>query len=308
MLWTAHTVWPTIPRLLFHCFSLFKMNYSVRSRDVLQEHRLCNMLNCEDLSDDVYEDMAATLAIKPITKERLRKIPRTNTYANSVNAYVGRPRSGKTYLALHDIISVIRNDSNVHLLVYINEKGDCDDDTFDRFQELIDVPVIFVKYSDCEKFLKTLLDYKQIYNKIKNNNVPAKEIPEKVSTELFESLHIDDFSRDHLHTLIMLEDATNSKALRKADSYINDLLTRCAHTQFSFFIIIHYWKALTPNIKANLSTIYIFGGYSRQQMQYMLSQMNIPISFKELYPVYANMGAYGKLVVDANTCQFNILK
>ena len=274
------------------------------------------MLNCEDsdtgdaaedLSDDVYEDMAATLAIKPITKERLRKIPRTNTYANSVNAYVGRPRSGKTYLALHDIISVIRNDSNVHLLVYINEKGDCDDDTFDRFQELIDVPVIFVKYSDCEKFLKTLLDYKQIYNKIKNNNVPAKEIPEKVSTELFESLHIDDFSRDHLHTLIMLEDATNSKALRKADSYINDLLTRCAHTQFSFFILIHYWKALTTNIKANLSTIYIFGGYSRQQLQYMLYQMAITSSLKELFPVYNSMPRYSKLAIDCNTGDFKIM-
>ena len=292
------------------------MNYSVRSRDVLQEHRLCNMLKCEDsdtgdavedLSDDVYEDMAATLAIKPITKERLRKIPRTNTYANSVNAYVGRPRSGKTYLALHDIISVIRNDSNVHLLVYINEKGDCDDDTFDRFQELIDVPVIFVKYSDCEKFLKQLLDYKQIYNKIKNNSVPAKEIPENVSTELFEALHIDDFSRDHLHTLIMLEDATNSQALRKADSYINDLLTRCAHTQFSFFILIHYWKALTTNIKANLSTIYIFGGYSRQQLQYMLYQMAITSSLKELFPVYNSMPRYSKLAIDCNTGDFKIM-
>ena len=271
-------------------------------------HHMPDVYGREDSSDDdVFEDMATMLSIKPITKERLRKIPRTNTYANSVNAYVGRPRSGKTYLALHDIISVLRNDPNTHLLVYINEKGDSDDDTFDRFEELITVPVVFVKYADSEKFLKQLLDYKQIYNKIKNNKIQQEDIPKNVTEELLEALYINDFSRDHLHTLIMLEDATNSKQLRRPDSYINDLLTRCAHTQFSFFILIHYWKALTTNIKANLSTIYIFGGYSRQQLQYMLYQMAIASSLKELFPQYNSMSRYSKLCIDCNTGEFKIV-
>ena len=71
-------------------------------------------------TDDVLEDMNALLAANPITKERLRVIEGTHSYANSVNVYVGRPRSGKTYLALHDVISIVRNDPNTHLLVYIN--------------------------------------------------------------------------------------------------------------------------------------------------------------------------------------------
>jgi hypothetical protein len=104
-----------------------------------------------DESDNVSEDMNALLAINPIVKERLRKINGTNTYANSVNVYVGRPRSGKTFQALHDIIAVLRNDSNVHMLIYINESGEIDDDTFERFQELITVPISFVKYKDAEK-------------------------------------------------------------------------------------------------------------------------------------------------------------
>ena len=257
----------------------------------------------------VEEDMQTMLALKPITKEKLRKIPRTNTYANSVNVYVGRPRSGKTYLAIHDIISVLRNDPNTHLLVYINEKGECDDDTFERFQELIEVDVVFVKYEDAEDFLKQLLNYKHIYNKIKDNNCES-EVPENVSKELFQNLHLQDsgFSRNYLHTLILLEDATNSKQLRKADSYINDLLTRCAHTQFSFFIIIHYWKALTTNIKANLSTIYIFGGYSRQQLQYMIYQMNTGESYKELLQKYSSIGRFGKLMIDCISQQTYLLK
>jgi hypothetical protein len=132
----------------------------------------------------------------------------------------------------------------------------------------------------------------------------TSEIPTSVKTELCENLFIDDFKKDYLHTLILTEDATNAKVLRKPDSYINDLLTRCAHTQFSFFILIHYWKALTTNIKANLSTIYIFGGYSRQQLSYMLYQMNIPITMKELMNQYSKMGQYRKLVIDCNLGEF----
>ena len=257
--------------------------------------------------DDVTEDMNIMLEINPIKKEKLRKISRTNTYANSVNVYVGRPRSGKTYLALHDIISVVRSDPSVHLLVYINESGTCDDDTFDRFQQLITVPIIYVKYSQCEKYLKQLLSYKNVYNKIKSCNIPLTEIPKEVRNELFDHLCIEDFRKDYLHTLILTEDATNAKVLRKPDSYINDLLTRCAHTQFSFFILIHYWKALTTNIKANLSTIYIFRGYSRQQLTYMLYQMNLPVSVKELWNSYAGMGEYGKLMIDCNMCDYKVL-
>ena len=257
--------------------------------------------------DDVIEDMNIMLEVNPIKKEKLRKISRTNTYANSVNVYVGRPRSGKTYLALHDIISVVRADPCVHLLVYINESGTCDDDTFDRFQQLITVPIIYVKYDQCEKYLKQLLEYKNIYNKIKSSNMHTSEIPTSVKTELCENLFIDDFKKDYLHTLILTEDATNAKVLRKPDSYINDLLTRCAHTQFSFFILIHYWKALTTNIKANLSTIYIFRGYSRQQLTYMLYQMNLPVSVKELWNSYAGMDEYGKLMIDCNLCQYRVM-
>ena len=257
--------------------------------------------------DDVTEDMNAILAANPITKERLRCIPNTHTYANSVNVYVGRPRSGKTYLALHDIISVIRNDETAHLLVYINESGQCDDDTFQRFQQLIEIPIMFVKYADAEQYLRQLNQYKQIYNRIKDTNTSIQEIPKAVISDIQHHLHITDFRLPHLHTLILLEDATNSRAIRKTDSYINDLLTRCAHTQFSFFILIHYWKALTTNIKANLSTIYIFGGYSRQQLQYMLYQMNIPVSFKELMPHYMRMPQYGKLMIDCNAGSFDLI-
>ena len=59
----------------------------------------CNEPWCEAV-DDVALEMECQLAANPIVKEKLRKIPNTNTYANSLNVFVGRQRSGKSYQAI----------------------------------------------------------------------------------------------------------------------------------------------------------------------------------------------------------------
>jgi hypothetical protein len=239
---------------------------------------------------DAIEDMNAIENINDDTKEQLHYITNTNIYANSVNAYVGRPRSGKTFSAVRDIINVIRNDPNVNALIYINESGELDDDTFKRFTQLIDVPIVYVKYNDADNYLQRICQYKQYYNQIKERHL-ENQCPKQYAEDIFETLNIDSFDLPYLHTLVLLEDATNSKSLKNPNSFVNDLLVRCAHTQLSFFILIHYWKALTTNVKANLSSIRIFPCYSRQQLSYMLYQMNIPISFKELYDKYSQLDA-----------------
>jgi hypothetical protein len=248
---------------------------------------------------DAIDDMNYILENNPIVKEKLRTIDNTNIYANSVNVYVGRPRSGKTFSAIRDIINVIRNDDNVNCLIYINDKGQLDDDTFSRFTQLITVPIIYVKYSDANEFLKNYTQYKQYYNQIVERHLQSK-VPSNLQNELFQHLYISDYDKEYLHTLILCEDATN--ALNKC-SYINDLLVRCAHTQLSFFILIHYWKALTTNIKANLSSIRIFSGYSKQQLSYMLYQMNINESFNNIYEQYRQMIDHDSLFIDCILCE-----
>ena len=79
----------------------------------------------------------------------------------------------------------------------------------------------------------------------------------------------------------MFEDATQFMKSKGAD-YVNNLMTKCRHMQCSFFVIIHYWKALSTNLKSNLSTIYIFNGYSKQQLSYILYQINVNASLYTL--------------------------
>ena len=259
----------------------------------------------DDYVNNVALEMEAHLVANPITKERLRKIPRTNTYANSLNVFVGRQRSGKSYQAIQEIIKISRIDPNAHLVIYINENGKCDDDTFATFRELIYLPVVYVKYSEAEKFLRKLIEYKNIYNTIKDNKA-ENEVPKKCLSELLENLYIDDLDKEHLHTLILMEDATTQKTIKDSSSYINHLMTTCAHIQCSFFVIIHYWKALTPNLKSNIYSAYIYPGYSRQQLTYILYQMNLPDNYKDIYEVYKKLTGHKKLIIDCNNFTYSI--
>ena len=97
----------------------------------------------------------------------------------------------------------------------------------------------------------------------------------------------------------MFEDATQFMKSKGAD-YVNNLMTKCRHMQCSFFVIIHYWKALSTNLKSNLSTIYIFNGYSKQQLSYILYQINVNASLYTLYDQYRQLSEHGKLVIDSN--------
>ena len=262
-------------------------------------------LESPEEEDSVALEMECQLLQNPIKKERLRKITGTNTYANSLNVFVGRQRTGKTYQAIQEIIKISRFDPNAHLLVYVNEKGESDDDTFDVFKDMIELPIAFVKYSEIEKFMKGLLDLKSIYNKIKENHA-EHEVPKEYLDELFDGLYIEDFERDYLHTLILFEDATTQQTIKNSSNYINHLMTKCAHIQCSFFVIIHYWKALTPNLKSNIYTAYIYPGYSRQQLTYILYQINLPESTKEIYEKYRKLSGHQKLIIDSTQCSYRL--
>ena len=102
------------------------MEYSVSAHvlKTIKEDMEMNPFDSDsDGADSVALEMECILAANPITKERLRKIPRTHTYANSLNVFVGRQRSGKSYQAIQEIIKISRVDPNAHLVVYINENG-----------------------------------------------------------------------------------------------------------------------------------------------------------------------------------------
>lgn len=254
--------------------------------------------------DEIEREMNHQLKKKKTSREDLRKIPGTNTYVNSLNVFVGRQRTGKTYTAIHEIIAISRNHPETHLLIYVNKDGKPNDDTFESTKKLIEVPIVYVSYDDCEDMLKEFLKYKDTYNVIKDKHLESKLQPNHIQ-ELFQKLEIHDLQSRFLHTLIMLEDATQFMKSKSAN-YVNDLMTKCRHIQCSFFVIIHFWKALSTNLKSNLSMIYIFSGYSRQQLNYIIYQINTNETSQNIWSSYQTLGPHEKLVIDSNLSEVSI--
>ena len=218
---------------------------------------------------------------KNLVTESKLLIPETNIYTNSLNIYVGPQGCGKSYSIMKDVLKISLIDPNVHLIIYINNT---EDETVNSIKSLIKIPFISITRDKAEEFVKELLKFKNIYNNIIKEDC-VNEVDYESKQLLFNKLYINDFSRTHLNTLIILDDTSQSELL-KNKSYFNDLFTKCRHIQCSFFLAIQYWRSLNTNIKSNASTIYIFSGYSKQQFNYITYQLPLNMSSDELYQIY----------------------
>ena len=165
---------------------------------------------------------------------------------------------------------------------------------------MINIPIEYVSEDNAEQYMRKLLAYKRLYDEIKENHYENR-IDDEQKTELFEVLKIDDFSRDYLHTILLFNDIAKSKLYSKPTNYFNQLLPICRHIQCSFFLNVQFWKSLPPEIKANATTIIIFGGFDVRQLYYIFSQVPTALSVKEILPAYRQLRKHDKIVVDAET-------
>jgi hypothetical protein len=229
----------------------------------------------------------------------IKKIDGTHICYNSVNVALGKQRTGKTRGLTFEIILISMMCPNTHLLVYSNKTGSPTDLTFETFKEKIDIPIVYISHDSLKEFLENMLEYKQLYNEIYKDGLGDKIIKKK-KNELFKILHISDFDRPFLHTLVFLEDIANAKILQKG--YILELMTQCAHINCSFFLATQFWRNSIPTtIKTQVTTIFIFAGYSLQQFRYIMSQLPIEFDVGDLWNTYRSMHENGKMIVNTRT-------
>ena len=256
----------------------------------------------DKILNEVYDNYVESLIDEQIDQNRVHvnaelqnKIPFTNIYTNTVNVAVGKQRLGKTRLLLKEIVKISNQHPETHLLIYSNKDGAASDDTFESMKKLINIPIEYVAHDKLDSFMKNLLAYKQLYKTIKREHLENKIIDEQAE-QLFNILHIDSFTQNYLHTLILVDDLVKSPLIKS--QYFNTLITQCAHIGCSFFIAVQYWTALSNTLKSQASTIFIFGGFSNQQMHVMLYQVTLSDPFDIVFSKYRQLKPHGVLVVD----------
>lgn len=231
--------------------------------------------------------------------------PNINISYNSLTIAVGRQRSGKTHSIIREIIKISNICPRTHLLIYINKNGILNDPTFMSLKKLIKIPIIFVSEKEAEETVKNILKWKDFYNKIKDNNWEYDICIDQVN-QLFNNLKINIFDRQSLHTLIFFEDAANNILFKKSTSFFNNLFTRLAHIQCSVFFAVQYWKSLPNEVKSNVSNVFIFNNFSKQQLRYILDQICLPFTKEQIWNIYSQLIDHQKLIIDINNHKLKV--
>jgi hypothetical protein len=212
---------------------------------------------------------------------------------NSINVSVGQTGSGKSrnIFRIVSMLKYIRNP--YHLLVHVTDEEN--DKTFSKYKDLLEVPILQVKYEEAYETLQGIAKSKNMYEAIRNGEV--NDATEEEKKELLEYLLVKDFKIPVLHTLVLFDDATDLFSGPK--NPLNDLIVRNRHHKFTYFFNIHnFTKALPMNIKKNMRSLWYFGGYSRQDFVISFQQMKSPIDKERLYDIYKNLGKRDALFFD----------
>ena len=229
-----------------------------------------------------------------INKERLEPIhPQTIVYKNSVNILVGKQGSGKTFTCVYEIAKITQLHPETHLLVVFCKDENKEDPTVKALSQMINVPIEYVVEENAEAYVKKLLNCKRKYDEaLATNNF------DNIDDSDVETLKITNWDRPYLHTIFLFNDIAKSKLFNRATNYFNQLLPICRHIQCSFFLNVQFWKSLPPEIKANATLVFIFGGFDIRQLYYIFSQVPTAMGVRELIDFYRTLGKHDKLIVD----------
>lgn len=223
---------------------------------------------------------------------------------NSLNICVGAQGHGKTFRTTAEVIKISKISKETHMLIYFNKNGDSNDATFESVKHLIQIPIVYVPYDKAEDYVRSIQAYKSLYLKYKSNKI---KLPEKNIVEMKNILKIKDFKRPYLHTLMLFEDFANNPLLKRCDGYFNQFFATLRHEHCTVFISVQFWKSIPTEIKSNATSIFIFAGYSKQQLTYILSQIALPYTKDQIYEKYNQMKNKQCLVVNTELSIIKVL-
>ena len=213
---------------------------------------------------------------------------------NSFNIYVGKQGTGKTTSVLKELIklSTIKND--YHLIIYVSDIES--DDTLNSLKNYINIPIVKTDYQKFNSQFEQLIKYKDIYNKMIDGEIPK-------DNSMLKMLYIKDFNKERLHTFILMDDA--AFVLNKENECFK-WLYQLKHLNCTVGLCIQIWTSINPSFKSQITSINIFKGYSRQQLNYIYRQIAVDVDFNEFMKIYHTLGYKNKLIIDCDEGEIKI--
>ena len=181
-------------------------------------------------------------------------------------------------------LSTIKND--YHLIIYVSDTES--DDMFNRLKYYINIPIVKSDYQSLNPKFEQLIKFKDIYNKMVDGEIPK-------DNSILNRLYVKDFNKDRLHTFILMDDA--AFVLNKENECFKWLF-QLRHLNCTVGLCIQLWKNINPSFKSQITSINIFKGYSRQQLNHIYHQISLDVDFNEFMRIYNKLDYGNKLIID----------
>ena len=75
-------------------------------------------------------------------------------------------------------------------------------------------------------------------------------------------------------------------------------LCQLRHLNCTVALCIQIWKSINPSLKSQITSINIFKGYSRQQLNFIYQQISVDVNFNEFMRIYNKLDYRKKLIID----------
>jgi hypothetical protein len=191
--------------------------------------------------------------------EQLQSVidPELNFRRNSINLYIGRRGSGKTFNVLRELIklSQLPECGGYNSFIYCTDKTN--DNTVKELLGLVRLKVRVVTYADMSVFLSDLIDAKNAYQEVIEKDL-VSSISNRCRNDLLKAVDVPEFTEQTPGTIVLYDDAINIFKERKYKPLL-DLLHQNRQPRITYFLCMQDGFALPPQVKRNLDTCFIFG-------------------------------------------------
>ena len=247
--------------------------------------------------NDYVEDLVDK-ALNNGVKKFISKIDDSvNFRYNSFNICIGKQGTSKTTSVMKELIKLSMLPNDYHMILYVTNNDS--DDSVNSLKDYIDIPIVKTNYDLINDQFEELIKLKDEYNKMVDGVIPK-------DSSILKPLLIKDFNKKRLHTFILFDDSAFIFDKTKKSPFKQWLL-QCRHLNLTAFCNIQSWTSIDPRLKEQLSSIYLFKGFSRERVQYIHKQINLDVDFEEFWKLYQSLKKYSKLVIDCIDGSYKIV-
>lgn len=184
--------------------------------------------------------------------------PQCNIFYNSLNVCIGKPGAGKTCFLMMELMKIAQVEGHKYRdIIYISHTDGGVDATFAALRKAIGHDIYGVDFWKATPQLDE-------YFKRKMGNP-------------------DDTS----HTMIIVEDATFLFS-KPSEMWMNWII-RLRHLRCTMWLNVHQWKSLNMFVRAQITTLFIFPGYSSLEVANIFRQLVTPIPYKDFIGRYSQL-------------------